>query len=337
MKRYASTIAAGLLLVLASSAQAAGAGESSNPTERARASFHHGVQLYNEGSFEAALAEFRKAYQFSPNYRLLYNIAQTYYDLHDYVSSSKSLKQYVQEGGNELSATRRTEVNELNQKLDERIAYLDIVCNLDGADIRVDDLSVGVSPLTSVVPVNAGPRRITAIKLGHPVAGRMATVVGREKAKVVMDIPALIPMQVADPVGSSPAVDAASESTPIFIQGERTRQKAPLRVGLITSSVVAGGCAIATGIFGFLALSAKDDFNHELGKIPNTKGNVDSARSKMTTYAHLTDGFGAATLVSGGVALYFFLTDSGSKKSSSAKSSVALAPTVGGMLLHGEW
>ena len=234
MKRNFSTLAAGLLFLLTSSAMAARPADTSNPTDKARASFHHGVQLYNEGSFEAALAEFRRAYQISPNYRLLYNIAQTYFDLHDYVNSSKNLKQYLQEGGNEIAATRRLEVSDLNQKLEDRIAYLDIVCNLDGADIRVDDLSVGVSPLTSAVPVNAGPRRISAVKLGHPVAARMATVVGREKAKVIMDIAASAETQAADRV-RGPAAGAEKGMAPPFVQSEPDRKASP-RKGLITST-----------------------------------------------------------------------------------------------------
>ena len=121
-----------------------------------------------------------------------------------------------------------------------------------------------------------------------------------------------------------------------FLEGEPAR-KAPPRKGLITSTVVTGGCAIATGVFGILALGANSDFNSALNKIPNTKDNVDRARSKMKTYAHLADAFGAATLVSGGVMLYFLLTDPGPKKSASTKSSVALVPTVGGMALHGAW
>lgn len=56
--------------------------------DRARASFFQGVELYKEGSFEAALAEFQKAYATTPAYRVPYNIAQTYFDLHDYVSSA---------------------------------------------------------------------------------------------------------------------------------------------------------------------------------------------------------------------------------------------------------
>jgi len=323
MKRNVSTIIAGLLFILTSSAMAAGPADSANATEKARASFHHGVQLYGEGSFEAALAEFRKAYQITPNYRLLYNIAQTYFDLHDYVSSSKNLKQYVQESGNDLTATRRAEVSELNQKLEERIAYVAVVCNVEGADIQVDDISVGVSPLASTVAVNAGPRRISAVKPGYTMATRMVTVVGREKAKVEVDIAELALARAND------------RSSAGSVQREAARR--PARIGLTTSAIVAGGCAIATGVFGVLAWQAKSDFDSALDRIPNTKDNVDSARTKMKDYAYLTDAFGAATLVSGGVALYFFLTDTGSKKPSSAVTSVALTPTVGGMLLHGRW
>jgi tetratricopeptide (TPR) repeat protein len=327
MKRNASMLVVGLLFFIAPSVLVAAPTESANATERARAAFHQGVQLYNEGSFEAALAEFRKAYQLSPNYRLLYNIAQTYFELHDYVNSSKALKQYAQSGGNDISAARRAEVNELNQKLDERIAYLDIACNVEGADIRVDDISVGVSPLAPAVPVNAGPRRIAAVKEGYAVGAHMVTVVGGERSKVVMNIAALAPSEG----------DFAAKGMPsAFLEGEPA-QKAPVRKGLVATAVVTGGLAIATGVFGLLALRAKSDFEKELDQIPNTKDSVDSARTKMKTYAYVTDGLGAGALIAGGVTLYLLLTDSGSKKNSSTASSVALVPTVGGMLLHGQW
>jgi len=327
MKSNLPTLAAVFVLALASPARAAGPADSSNATEKARAVFHQGVQLYNEGSFEGALAEFRKAYELSPNYRLLYNIAQTYFDLHDYVSSWRTLKQYAQEGGNELSATRRAEVSELNQKLEDRIAYLEIGCNLEGADIRVDDMSVGSSPLTSSIMVNAGPRRVAAIKPGYAVTARMVTVGGREVAKVALEMVTL---------AQSPAdgLVTLKGMPPSFLEVESARK--PRRVGLITSTVVTAGFAIATGVFGVFALKAKDDFDHELDKIPNTKDGIDSARTRVKHLAYATDALGAATLVSGGVALYFLLADSGAPKSP-AKTTVAVAPTVGGLSLHGEW
>ena len=336
MKKTILIIASGLLLLVPPHAVAAGSVDNSNAVEKARASFHQGVQLYSEGSFEAALAEFRKAYQLFPNYRLHYNIAQTYFDLHDYVSSMKHLKQYVQEGGSDLTAERRRQVSELNQKLEERIASLEIACNLDGADIRIDDMLVGVSPLNSAVLVNAGPRRITAIKAGYTVAARMVTVSGKEMAKVSLEVAALAKRPAAV-LAQSMVADDADDGTPSVVIRNESAKRPPLKIGLISSTVVMGGCAIATGIFGVLTLNAKRDFNNELGRIPNTKDNVDSARTKMKHDAYLTDAFGAATLVTGGMALYFLLSDTGSKKLSGKKSSVALAPTVGGLLLHGQW
>lgn len=324
-RKNLSTFAVAVLLLLGSpafaAAPAANVSGNGSGVDKARASFHQGVLLYNEGSFEAALAEFRKAYQLNPNYRLLYNIAQTYFDLHDYVSASKALTQYTQQGGAEISAERRAQVRELNTKLEERIAYLEITCNVDGAEIRVDELPVGVSPLDAPVPVNAGPRRITAVKPGHAVVARMVTVGGTERAKVALDV-------------TGPTTGAVDGLAGAALAGRARRE--PARVGLIASSVVMGGCAIATTVFAILASNAKTSFDQELDAYPTTRGNIDRAREKMNTYAYLTDGFGAATLLSGGVALYFLLSDGGSKKPS-ARPSVALSPAPGGMLLHGRW
>lgn len=332
--RNLPALAAGLLLVLSSTAMAAGAPDTTSPTDKARANFHLGVQLYNEGSFEAALAEFRKAYQISPNYRLLYNIAQTYFDLHDYVSSFKTLKQYVREGGNEIAAERRAQVADLNQKLEDRIAYLDIDCNMEGADIRVDDLSIGVSPLPSVVLVNAGPRRISAVKPGYPVASTLITVVGRDKTKVVLDIVAPDKAQAGEG-GRGLEGEGGEGAAAGMVRGRAA--KSPPRIALITTAALAGGCAIATSVFGVLALNAKNDFDSQVNQIPNTKANIDNARTRMKNDAYLADAFGAATLVSGGVALYLLLTDSGAKKAAATKTSVAVAPTVNGMALYGQW
>ena len=63
-------------------AEAPGRTQTEGNVEKARASFQQGVDLFHEGNFEAALAEFRKAYATAPSYRLLYNIAQAYYEIH---------------------------------------------------------------------------------------------------------------------------------------------------------------------------------------------------------------------------------------------------------------
>ena len=326
--------AAGLIWL--SISQVAVAQSSQDPdSAKAASRFQQAVELYREGSFEGALAEFRKAYQLSPSYRVLYNIAQTQYALHDFVGAYKSLTQYVNEGRGEIPTDRRVQVDEMSAKLSERIAQLHIATNVDGADIRVDDISVGTSPLSELIPVNVGTRKVSVHLGGSPIAVRSVAVAGKEKLKVDMTVDE--PAPVAQGTKVSPATSAVSGSSADLAMTTKPRGKsAPSHAGLITSVATTGALAIGTGVFGYLALAAQKDFHDQLNKYPNTKTNIEDARSKSKRYALITDGLGAATLLSGGVALYFLITDPPASPTSS-KSSVALSPTLGGMILQGSF
>jgi tetratricopeptide (TPR) repeat protein len=298
---------------------------------KAAVRFQQAVELYREGSFEGALAEFRKAYQLSPSYRVLYNIAQTQYALHDFVGAYKSLTQYTNEGRGEIAADRLVQVDEMAAKLSERIAQLHIVTNVEGADVHIDDVSVGRSPLSELVPVNVGRHKVSVHLEGTPAAVRTVMVAGKEKLKLEMLLnqPA-IPAQTLKPVPvfgpeSGSALDLSASAQP-------KADRAPGRMGLIVSVSTMAVLAIGTGVFGYLALSAQKDFNDQLKTYPNTKDNIDTARSKSKSYGLVADGFGAATLLSGGVALYFLVTG----RAETSKP-VALSPTLGGMVLHGRF
>jgi hypothetical protein len=322
------------LLSVTPSALAAGQDDA---TERARASFYQGVELYKEGSYEAALAEFQKAYDTSPSYRILYNIAQSYFQLRDYASSYRTLKDYVERAGDELTAERRAQVDELNRKLEKRIAYLEIVCNLDDADIRVDDISVGKSPLAAAVLVNAGPRRISAVRPGYAVATRAVTVAGGEQATVLVELATATEPRTSKAPPPGPALLVSRP--PAAVEATQPQPKRS-RTGLIISLSAASGCAIMTGVFGWQMLRAKSDFDREVGKRPYDRTAVYDARSRALTYQYLTDGFAAATLVASGVALYLVLRDdSGATQPNHAKarSSVALVPVGAGVALQGAW
>ena len=306
--------------------------------DRARASFFQGVELYKEGSFEAALAEFQKAYATAPTYRVLYNIAQTYFELHDYVSSAANLEEFVQQGGDAIPVARRAQVDDLNRKLEKRIGYLEIVCDANDADIRIDDLSVGSNPLAAAVPVNAGPRRVSAIKPGYAVVARLVTVAGAERAKVKLELGP--PIDARAPKLAGPAASAATVSKPDPSLIASAPPRRGHRSAAIASLTVAGGCAVASGIFGWQLLVAKNDFDREVAKTPFDRGAAERVRSRALTYEYLTDGFAAAALLSGGVALYLALTGegrSGEPKRASAGHSVALIPAGTGVALHGSW
>jgi hypothetical protein len=334
------TLVSAFLLVWTSTVASTGLSAELGPTTpkdaadapKASTSFKQGVELYREASFEAALAEFRKAYQLSPSYKVLYNIAQTYFELHDYVNAQTNLRQYLSEGGSEIPAERRSEVQELFDKLGERIAYLEVETNVADADIRVDDVSVGVSPLSAAVPVNIGRRRVSAAKPGYAPAVRVVTVASRERLKVSLDV-------AQQPAARS---DEAPPTTTSVARNETAGRRAGSdgsRTLLLTSVVATAAFAVATGTFAWLALDAKRTFERDLDTFEASKKDIDNARSRMKTYAYLADGLGAATVISGGAALYLALTSGskGNRRESANTRSVVLAPTVGGMTVHGSW
>ena len=43
--------------------------------------------------------QFERAYELKPNYKVLYNIGQTYFQLREYVEARDSMTRYVKEGG----------------------------------------------------------------------------------------------------------------------------------------------------------------------------------------------------------------------------------------------
>ncbi|HEY5284078.1 MAG TPA: hypothetical protein VIM14_14895 [Polyangia bacterium] len=320
----------GIFMPQATMAETTSAEESDST--RAAVRFQRAVELYREGSYEGALAEFSKAYEISPSYLVLYNLAQTQYALHDFVGAYKSLMQYMAEGGSDIPTDRRAQVDEMTVRLVGRIAHVQISTNVTGADIRIDNVSVGTSPLPGPVPINVGTRKVSAIKPGSPEAVRVLTVAGREELKIELriDLPAVATTKVTQ--------GTASPSTPLVAKAQSPAT--PSRTGLVVSLTTTAALGVATGVCGYLALRAQKDLKDQIGIYPNTRDNIENARVKSKNYGYVTDALGAATLVSGGVALYFVLThrgDSPERKPAQANKSVVLAPTLGGMVLEGSF
>lgn len=254
----------------------------------ARVHFERGVELYREGSLDAALAEFERSYQIAPNYKLLYNLAQVQAERHEYVLAVKLFNDYVQAGMNEITPERKRAVGEDVDKLRERIASLTIDVSVDGADVYVNDALVGRSPLPNAVLVNVGNCRVRAEKTGFAAKQQTLTVAGADRPHVKLEL-------VANPA----LVQRAAPSTVTVQKADMT----PFWIS-VGATVALGG---ATAVFGALALNANSDLDRELNQLPAQRERVDAARRQLRTMAALTDGFGAASIVAAGSAIYFLL------------------------------
>ena len=67
--------------------------------------------------------------------------------------------------------------------------------------------------------------------------------------------------------------------------------------------------AAGAGGFALLTRKAEGEFETELSRVPNTRSTIEDARSRMVTYAALTDALTVGSLVAGGVALYLGLSE----------------------------
>src|SRR5262245_43270875 len=82
---------------------AAAAAPKKEPTpaefEEAGRRYNRAIELFNEGSYDASLLEFRRSYELAPSYKILYNIALVNVQLNDYAQALNYFEQYMSEGG----------------------------------------------------------------------------------------------------------------------------------------------------------------------------------------------------------------------------------------------
>ena len=189
MPAPARAVAAAVLLsFFAAAAPLAAQPAAAPPTAAAKAEaatrFKKGLDLFKDGDYQAALIEFRRAYDLAPNYQVLYNIGQVSFQLQDYPGALAALQRYLTEGGRNVPGTRRAEVERDIEKLKQRVANLEIVVNVEGADITVDDVSVGKSPLGKPLLVSAGKHRVTVARAGYTSGAKLVEIASSDSQKV---------------------------------------------------------------------------------------------------------------------------------------------------------
>jgi hypothetical protein len=254
-------------------------GPSEERAQEARTRYERGIQLYNEGAAEGALVELERAYQLSPTYKLLYNIALIRLQLNDYAQAIKAYQEYLAEGGAEIPSVRRSEVERHLASLKSKVGRVEVISHARGADILVDDVVVGRVPLADALMLNPGRRRIT-IARGGLSSTTVVTVAGQDHLKVELGLDA--------PKSQPPAPTAAPSRTAAYIAWG-----------------VTGALAAGTAVAGVVALDAMSNLDEERRRIPTTRFRLDQAESRMTLRAAVTDVLAGATVLAGGVALYF--------------------------------
>lgn len=263
--------------------------------EEARARFQRGVELYREGSFDAALAEFNKAYQLAPNYRVLYNLAQVQTERHDYIAAVKMLEQYLKQGSTDIPPERREQVEQELRALKGRVSELVVSTNVQGAELLVDGASAGELPAKAPIVVNSGVRRLQVRKTGYTTISRNVTVAGGEAVRLEFELE-------REPEGATTL--GGGQMTPYGTESMRvddTPANVPMWVSLVATGLFTGGAIT----FGVLARRSDEELDKKLDEYPPKTASIEDTRSELKRNALLTDAFAAAAIVGAGFTVYF--------------------------------
>jgi tetratricopeptide (TPR) repeat protein len=257
------------------------------------------VTLYGEADYRAALVEFRKAYDISPNATVLYNIGQTYYQLQNYAAALTTLERYLSEAGS--SASHRSEVEQTLDILQSRVGKISVTANLSPCEISIDDEHIARTPLREPVLVSIGRRKVTAACEGRAAESKFVDIAAGDTAPVQFSF--------------------AEASTAITKSGGAPADRGKpanwaLRMWVVTG--VAGATALA---FGGLAFKASRDLKSAREENPvlpeNQAAKAEDLANKsaaVSRWSLIADIAGVATLVSGAVALKFTLSKSESQE-----------------------
>lgn len=301
-------------------------GSAPSTIDEARRHFLRGVDLFRDASLDAAFAEFERANEIAPNYRILYNLAQVAVERHDYASALGLFRSYLDRGGSDIAPARRAEVESALQELGLRVSQVSIDSNAKGAEILIDDVPVGTVPLMTPVPVNAGVRLVLLRRPGYASTTRSFTFVGGEQSH--------LDLQLSPAASGSREPDAiASDEGP----PAKTVSRTGMWIGLTATAVL--GAASAT--CAVLTKRADDDLNASLNQYRVDRHRVDSERSREKTFSGLADGFAVGAVLSFGFSVYAALTagkaQAREKPSPRPEADVRVVPTGLGLDVLGHF
>jgi hypothetical protein len=247
--------------------------------KQAAGHFSRAVDLYKEQDFAGALSEFKQAYDVSPHFSVLYNIGQTERELHHHAEAKDALERYLADGGGQVPAARVREVKDEIARLVALTGELIVKANIDGAEVRVDDVHKGATPLAHPLRVNVGQRKVTLSRSGMVPVTKAIDVPANGQATVDFELVSpTIEVVAARPEGKAP-----SDAKPAG------RSPAPW----IATGV--GGAATLT--FALLTKVQESSLEDARNRPGVTRDELDSTKSKVKGFALATDILGGTTVV----------------------------------------
>jgi tetratricopeptide (TPR) repeat protein len=279
--------------------------------------FNLGVDFYREGSYRAALIEFRTAYEIRPSYKLLYNLAQASVELQEYANAVNYLLEYLDKGGTELAESRRQETQQMIQTLKSRMANISVTSNEADAEIYLDDTLVGRAPLANDVAVSVGRHRIIARKRGLPAVEGVVDVAAGERRTLHLEF-VRAPQNEPRPAIGRAAPEPEPPARPLW-----GLPPSALWAGAATTALVLGAATMSV-----LTLASQNNYQAARNTLTSAAA-LNELRDVTEARALVSSILWGATLAGAGVTTFLIVTndEQESIRPASARVSLSASPT----------
>ncbi|MCP4604230.1 MAG: hypothetical protein GY847_27530 [Proteobacteria bacterium] len=325
-----------LLLGLISTLAVNTAAQAQTQKEEALEAFNNGKASFKEKKYAEAANSFRRANELNPNWKLLYNIAQSDAAAKMHGLALQAFEAYLSQGGDDVPEERRTLVLEEVQRLRNMVGLVQIEAP-DGAIIFIDDVKRGQAPMAGQIPVAASVNHNMVVQLdGEEISQRTVNVIGGQTATIEIAapkvetpepvVPETIPEQ--DEPEQEEQETGPMEPDPATAEVEEGSSRLKLW-GWVTVGV--GGALIIGGtVTGIMTLSTNNTIKEKCPEgycLPSTHEDVD----KRDSMAIVTDVLliGGALAATAGVLMVIFAKGDNSESDDDPESeTVSLRPIV---------
>lgn len=264
--------------------------------------FEHGIKLYEEGDYALALAEFERVYELVPDYRVLYNIGQMNMQLGRYARALRILREYVSRGGDELPPDRRGAVQADLRLLETRTATLDLDVQPAGAEIWLDGVLVGRSPLAEPLVVDVGQRTVQVRVRGYVARTQTVTLAGGDRREV-----SVVLQEERATTAAQPQPKARPEPPPSAPPRAATASSGTSRwvwAGWTATGLLAASSAVSAA----LGASALSDLKELRESRTAQRSDLDAAGGRARERFLVADVLAATAVATGATTLYFHLS-----------------------------
>lgn len=180
-------------------------------TEVARVRFREGVALYDQGEFEKARLAFLEAHALKPHPAVLLNLAQSELRAGRFADAANNLAAYLRESHDSDNRERATAAFD---EAKARSIELRVRVSAAGAQIFVDGIERGNSPLSNLVYLTPGSHAVRAQK-GKTKVTKVVTAQAGERLLVPLQLPLR-----AEPRNATPQPALATQPRPAAAPGK---------------------------------------------------------------------------------------------------------------------